>query len=141
MSMTYNEIITAALIELGRLGEGQEASAAQGKTGLQVFNGLMAEYEQEDVGFNWFEVKLDDINETAPIGEWAREGFISLLAVRLAPRVRAPVSVELANKALLGDRVISNTAIQMQLENTDMQHLPLGAGWRYGYNYDITSDT
>ncbi len=138
--MTYNEMITAALLELGRLGQGQTANAWQGKIGLEVYNGMMAQYFVDNLDFNHFEVPLSDINETAPVPEYAREGLISVLAVKLAPRMRAPVSLELAAKAKTGDAAFATALIHQQLDNADMSHLPQGSGHKHDYQYDIDTD-
>ena len=140
MSMTYNEIITAALVELKRIGDGQTPKARQSKKALEVLNGMMAEYAVNNVDFNWFEVKLADIDETAPIGEEAREAIISLLAVNAAPRFSARISPELGTKARRGEDTITRMLMHQQLGNTDMSHMPLGSGYYRGKDYDITTD-
>lgn len=141
MSQTYSEFITDALIELGRLGEGQTASAYQGKTGLNALNSMMEELKANDMDFHWHEAKLANIGETVPVPEWAREGLISMLAVKLSPKMRAPVTREVRDKAIAGKKTIGARLINQQLTNADMSHMPRGTGHLQGQAYDITTDS
>lgn len=140
MSMTYSRFISRALIDLGRLGEGQEASASQLQTGLEVLNGFMAGLKTRDLDFHWYEAKQANAGDPIPIPEEYRESLLAWYAVTLAPTVRAPVTIELAAKAKSGRELIGARLINQQLGNADMSHLPRGSGHRGSLVYDIDTD-
>ena len=134
---TNQQIIDSALSKLGVIEAGETANATDSATTLGVLNAMLHEWKYRDMDFNWF--TQDTLSDTAPIPEWALEGVRSNLAVRAASDFRAQVPPALLSEATEGRRTIGNTLINLNLDNVDMSHLPLGSGRFSRYNIDTDS--
>jgi len=137
---TNLEIIENALREINVISEIGSASDEQGAHGLRLLNEMLAEWqESKDFAVGWFD--QGSTGDTFPLPRWTHRAIQSNLAIDMAPKYGASVSLELATKAddsykALFRKVISESE---DMDNKDMSHLPEGAG-HYGTRYDITSD-
>lgn len=134
---TVLEIIDDALRELNVINEVQTASAEQGAYGLRRLNQMLEGWKEEDIEFGWF--KQTDTANTAPVPDWAELGVTYALAVNIASKYGASASIELAINTENEVNKILRKSISEKLDNTDMSHLPEGAG-HWGNRYDITVD-
>ena len=132
--MTNNEVIKKALQELGVVGFNGTATASQAQDCLDILNGMMAEWEQQDVDLNWF--PQDTLSETCPIPRWAENGVISNLAVTASASFRAPLSEGLIQKAYQGFNTIFNTVMKIKHQPSDMGHISKGSNGRWDINTD-----
>lgn len=133
--MTNNELIKKALQELGVIAFNGTATNSQAQDVLSILNGMMAQWEQTDKALNWF--PQDTLSATVPIPAWAENGVISNLAIEASAAFRAPVSVQLAEKADKGRRLIAQTLIKLKNQGVDMDHIHLGS-YR---SHDILTDS
>lgn len=121
---TNQQYIDRALTAIKVLEKGQSADATDSATALAVFNQMMHSWGVSDKDFNWF--TQDTLGDTAPIPDWAEEGVISNLAVRLAEPFETPISAVVVAKAELGSNTIARTLINLKLKKIDLRHLPQG---------------
>jgi len=121
---TNQQYIDRALVAIKVLEKGQTADATDSATALAVFNQMMHAWGVSDKDFNWF--TQDTLADTAPLPDWAEEGVISNLAVRLAEPFGTPVSNIVFAKAISGSSLIVRTLTNLKLNRLDMSHLPQG---------------
>ena len=121
---TNQQYLDRALTAIKVLEKGQSADATDSATALAVFNQMMHSWSVSDKDFNWF--TQDTLSDTAPIPDWAEEGIISNLAVRLAEPFETPVSAIVLAKADAGSRLIARTLMNLKVCKLDMRHLPQG---------------
>jgi len=136
MSITNNEVINKALTELKIVASGEAATAQDAADMLDILNGLMAEWQELDINFNWFPQSV--LSDTCPIPTWAEQGVISNLAVTGSPAMQATITTELAVKATNGISAIQTIIMNQNLEPAGRGNLPYGSGnFRYNINSDI----
>lgn len=132
--MTNNEVIKKALQELGVVAFNGTATNSQAQDCLDILNGMMAEWEQQDIDINWF--PQDTLSETCPIPRWAENGVISNLAVTASASFRAPLTEGLVQKATQGFNTIFHTVMKIKLQPSDMDHISKGSNGRWDINTD-----
>lgn len=138
---TNLQLIEDALREINVIAETDSASAEQGTHGLRRLNQMMAVLQDAgSVDIGWFE--QSGTGDTFPLPIWAELAVTMNLAIAIAPKYGATVSLELATVAdktltTLKRKLISESRY---MDNTDMSHLPEGSGHNYGHRYDITTD-
>lgn len=133
--MTIQELINAAFLELEIIEAGNDASAADSATAMTILNQMMAAWKVSGRDFNWF--AQDDLTATSPLPDWAEEGVTSNLAIKLAAAFNAPVSAEVAMKAMDGLNLITRTLMNLNLEGADMSHMAQGS---LNQRYNIITD-
>jgi len=121
---TNTQVIDQALGAIGVVTAGGTATTADAATGLIDLNNMMTQWEYSDKNFNWF--VQDTAGDVAPIPDWALEGVIANLAVKMAATFLVPISGELALKASEGANMITRTLMNLNLEPSDMSHMPSG---------------
>lgn len=125
--MTTNAaIITAALRELGVLGEGEEASAEQGAHALGKLNRMIEAWTDNDIELGYFQ--QSSTTAACPITYWSERAVITRLALELAPTYGATITPELAfaaNEAYTS--LLRKIMIDAQ-KPLDMSHMPTGSG-------------
>ena len=121
---TNQQYIDRALTAIKVLEKGQSADATDSATALAVFNQMLHSWGVSDKDFNWF--TQDTLADTAPIPNWAEEGVISNLAIRLAEPFETPVSQIVIAKAINGSSLITRTLLNLNVDALDMSHLPQG---------------
>lgn len=134
--MTTNlVIIEDALRDINVISEIDTASAEQGAYALRKLNQLMEVWKEQDVDFGWF--AQDSTAATIPVPDWAELGVTAALSIAIAPKYGATVSQELIVIAKTAIGMIKRKSISEKLDNTDMDHLPIGSGHYYGYRQNI----
>ncbi len=128
MSITNQEVINQALLEINVIEDGDSANADQSSDTLQKLNQMMAEWAVSDKDLHFF--PQSDLTDVCPIPIWAEDGVVNNLAVKCAPSFAFAVSALLYEKAKSGSNVIARTCMNLKLKNTDMSHLPAGNGYR-----------
>ncbi len=129
--MINQAVIDQALGELGVLEAGSSANAIDSASALTTLNQMMSAWAQNDKDFNWF--AQDDLSATCPIPDWAEEGLVSNLAIKLSAPFRSPVTIELAAKAAEGEETIVRALINYSIE-------PINANLPYGTGQTASSD-
>lgn len=138
MAVTNAEIINRALRELNVIAETDEASAEQGEKCLKKLNNMMELWRESDIDYGWFE--QTSTSDDCPIPDYAELAVHTSLAILCAAQYGATVSPELAAVADRSWGIVHRKAVQEQLDNMSMSHLPAGTG-HYGTGYDIQTDT
>ena len=140
--MTTNlEVIEDALREINVISEIDSASAEQGTYGLKTMNELLELWtEAQDINIGWFAQSAT--GDTSPVPLYAMMAVKAALAIAMASKYGASVSVELAAKADYAFSALQRKSIseKPEMDNTDMSHLPEGLG-HWGNRYDITTDS
>lgn len=135
MSITNQAVINQALNELGLLDVGSTANSTDSGAALLVLNQMLAEWSLvKDIDLHF--PPQDTLADVCPIPTWAEKGVISNLAVECASTFGAPISNELAGKAIGGRNAIAVTLINLKLKKADMSHIATGTG-RYNINTDL----
>ena len=135
---TTLKIIEDALREINVISEVDSASDEQGSYGLRKLNQMMALWPERDVdNLGWY--PQNDTTGTIPIPDYAELAVTTNLAIALAPKYGASVSIELAGVAASSFNTVQRKSISEKLTNTDMSHLPVGQGHFEG-RYDIERD-
>jgi hypothetical protein len=134
--MTIQELINQAFFELEIVEAGSSADATDSADAMTILNQMLAAWKVSYMDLGWF--AQDDLTATSPLPEWAEEGVISNLALKLASAFNAPVSAELAVKAREGRNLIARTLINLNLEGADMSHMAQGS---VNSRYNIQTDT
>ena len=129
MSITNQQIIDRAGFELGLVESGDSMDSTDTADALIDLNQMMAAWAVKDKDFKW--PPQDTAGDVAPIPIWAEQGVISNLAVTMGPTFRSPIPADLHEKARLGRQTIGNTLVNLELEGSDMTHLPQGRNWYY----------
>jgi hypothetical protein len=131
--MTNNELIKKALQELGIVAFNGTATASQAQDCLDGLNSMMAEWEQDDLNFNWF--PQDTLSATCPIPRWAESGIISNLALYVSASFRSPLTESLVGKAQKGLSTITRKVMTQKMAPADMSYLTTGT------RYNIETDS
>ena len=140
MSVTNLEVISRALRELNVIAEGKTASAAQGAQCIEKLNDMMLMWEINDIDYGWF--AQSDTSDDCPIPDYAILGVTTNLGVVCASQYGATVSAEHATVADRTYRMLHRKALQEQLDNTSMTHMPQGSGhYHHGSRYQIATDS
>lgn len=134
---TNQQTIDRALYELGYQEYGASADATDSGDALNAFNDMMAMWRHQDRDFNWF--SQDTLGDTTPLPDWAQGGVQTCLAMRLSTVFNVAPSQQLVKDEYTAKRFLTNTLINLNLENTDMSHLPQGSG--VTGRYDINTDS
>jgi hypothetical protein len=132
MSITNVEIIGDALRELGVISEIQTPSAEQGAHALRKLNQMMAEWKDVKVDLGYY--AQDTMSDTCPIPEYAENGVLTQLALRLAPNYGAQVPPELAIAANTGWTVIFSRMVNQNTNEVNRYNRPRGSGNTWGSN-------
>jgi len=136
---TVLSIIEDALREINVIAETDSASPEQGQFGVRKLNQMMAVWrETKDIDLGYF--SHPDTNGTMPTPEWSELAITTGLAIVIAPKYGATVSVELAAVA---QSAISSVQTKLQVEKkkgVDLSHLPIGSG-HYGRGNNILTDS
>jgi hypothetical protein len=135
--LTNNQVITRALREINVINEVQSPTAEQGTQALERLNTLMEAWKEDSLDVGYFE--QTSTADTCPIPDYAEGAVIHALAIECAPQYGATISGESATKAGYYMRLLRRKILVEGLDNTDMSHLPAGAG-HVGSGYDITTD-
>lgn len=136
---TNLDFIEDALRDLNVIAEVDSASAEQGSFGMRKLNQIMEALKEMDVDFGWFAAAAT--GDASPIPDWAELGITSALSIAMAPKYGASVSPELVAVADSAMNMIKRKGISKKLGNTDMSHLPVGAGNRYRRRGNILTGT
>ena len=132
---TNLEIIETALRDINVIAETESASAEQGQTGIRKLNQMMALWKISSKDLGYF--AQSDTTATIPIPDWAEAGVAASLGLFLAPKYGATISIEDAAIITASENAITRTVIVNRQTNTDMTHLPIGAGHFYGDRRNI----
>lgn len=126
--MTNSDLIKGALALIGVLGEGEDPSAEQGALGIQVLNGIMADWEQDGVNLEYY--PQETLGDETPVPAHALVGVQGFLAVALAPYYGKPITAEfIASNEKFYSRLVRD-AVRDSMEEADLSHRPLGeARW------------
>lgn len=134
---TNQQTIDRALYELGYQEYGASADATDSGDALNAFNDMMHRWKYQSRDFNWF--TQDTLADTTPLPKWAQGAVQTCLAMRLSTVFNVAPSRQLVVDENTARRFIGNTLINLNLENTDMSHMPQGTG--VTGRYDINSDS
>lgn len=134
---TIQQTVDKAGYELGYIEYGAALDATDAADAMQALNEMMAEWEEEDLNFNWF--VQDALSDTLPIPNWAERCVILNLAIVLSSRFNVAPSQSLVDNARKSMTTISTRKINEKLRKANMNHLPTGNGW--GSRYDIDTDS
>ena len=135
---TNLQLINRALREINVISEREDASSEQGSDCLAKLNSMMEIWKENGIELGWFE--QSSTADNAPVPLRAEIAVYTNLAILCAPQYGASISMELGGLADRTYRILLRSAINGELDNVDMSHLPDGTG-KYGNGYDITSDT
>lgn len=139
MSITNAQLINDALRELNVISEVDTASSEQGTYALRKLNQMMEIWRENGIEVGYF--AQTTTTDTCPIPDWA-EGAVTLsLALVCAPKYGASISGEMAAAGDQAMTMVQRKAINESLQNTDMSHLPIGAGHIGDGYYDINTDS
>lgn len=134
---TNQQTIDRALYELGYQEYGASADATDSGDALNAFNDMMHKWKHQSRDFNWF--TQDTLADTTPLPKWAQGAVQTCLAMRLSTVFNVNPSGQLVMDEREAKTFLTNTLINLNLETTDMSHLPMGSG--VSGRYDINSDT
>jgi hypothetical protein len=134
---TNLELINRALREINVISETEDASTEQGTQCLKKLNNMLELWKENGIDFGWYE--QDSTAGDAPVPDFCELAVVNNLAIVCASQYGASVSTELATVAERTYRILLRKAISEELDNTDMSHMPEGAG-HYGNRYDINTD-
>lgn len=138
MAVTNLELINRALRELNVISEGENASPEQGSQCLAKLNGMMEVWRENGIDFGWYAQSAT--SGTAPVPQYAELAVHTGLAILCASQYGASVSPETEAIADRTYNVLLRQAINNELDNVDMSHLPEGSGHFSGVSYNITTD-
>lgn len=138
--MTTNaELIDSALRELNVISEVETASAEQGKYCLRRLNQMMNLWrETKDIDLGYF--NQDSTTAELPVPEWAEIAVELGLAIAVASKYGATVSVELAGVAQSSISGVQTRLMVDAKKGVDMSYLPVGSG-HYGRGNNILTDS
>lgn len=131
---TNTQIITDAMRLFGALAEGETPSAEQSSDALRKLNQMMSTWEVDSIVLGYH--AQTDATATCPIPDWAEEGVMGQLAIKLAPEYGKTLTPEAAKVATDGFELILRRCISLGMKGADMSHLGAGGGW-----YNIQTDT
>jgi len=137
MSITNITLIGDALREINVISETDDPSSEQGAYALRKLNQMMELWKEDGIDLGYY--SQSSTSAACPIPDWSELGVTTSLAVACAPKYGASISIELAAVAKSTYDTILRKSISEKLDNTDMSHLPSGAG-HYGSRYDINTD-
>jgi len=127
--MTNQELYNLAALELKIIESGGSLDATDSADMMTICNQMLAAWKVSDMDLQYF--PQDTLTDDSPIPVWAEQGVISNLAVKAAASFDATVSQLVFDKAQEGEELIGRTLINLNLEKTDMTHLPQGVDVRY----------
>ena len=133
---TIQQTVDKAGYELGYIEYGAALDATDAADAMNVLNEMMAEWEEQDMNFNWF--VQDALGDTLPIPNWAERCVILNLAMALSSRFNVAPSQALFTNADKSLTAVSTRLINEKLRKANMNHLPYGRG---GSRYDIDTDS
>lgn len=136
---TVLQVIEDALREINVISEVGTASPEQGKFALRKLNQMMNVWaETMDIDLGYF--NQDVTTGIIPIPEWAELAVTNGLAIAIAPKYGATVSVELAAVADATIGSVQSTVMIAKKEGVDLSYLPIGSG-HYGRGNNILTDS
>lgn len=132
MTITVQELLTDAYLELNVIRENQALSAEQAATGLRKLNQMLADWEKDGIDLGYYPQTL--LTATVPITPDAERGVMLNLVIELAGAFGAQVSAATARNASQAyTRLERDAAIVVE---QSLDHLP---GVARGY-YNILTD-
>lgn len=132
---TNLQIIDQALQELGIVDHEGTATAKQAAIGLTHLNQMMYEWSVTDKDLHF--APQDTLSDTCPIPTWAEMAVVTNLAMHLSSPMRAPISPQLAGRAMLSTESLLRTLINLKNQGADMSHISQGSNGVW----DITTDS
>jgi hypothetical protein len=130
--VTNLELITGALRKINVINEIETPSAEQGAKCLEAMNAMLAQWEVDDINLQYY--RQANTSDTFPCPEYAEKGVRAALAIAVASDFGATVSTELAAEFDSGYSTIVRRAMNKELPEASMTHVP---GSRYFW--DITT--
>lgn len=124
---TQAEIIDGALRSLGVIGEGETANADQLLTALAALNQMITAWAEEGIDLQFF--PQTDATAVIPIPPWSERGVRACLSVELAAEYGVSPSESLANAATKGYQSILRIAMNAEVQEADLSHLPMGQAY------------
>ena len=95
--MKLGDLIASGLRKGGVIRETQNPTAEQNRDAIELFNGMMAEWDADGIVIGDFPV--DEVDDDTAIDREYREAVKNLFAERLAIEHGVPVSADLRNLA------------------------------------------
>jgi hypothetical protein len=134
---TYSDVIRDALGKIGVLDETEQPSAEQANTGLRALTAMLDDWETRgiDVGF----ASGSELNDTVSIDDDAIRAVTLSLAVELCPDFEREPPPRLLNLADNAFRRLLRDAMNDQLPEANMAHMPRGSGWPADIDLDDLS--
>lgn len=132
--MTLQQLINQSMYLIGAVDSGSDATATESADMLQSLNQMMTMWTEEDKDLKW--PPQDTLTDTYPLPMWTEQPVIYNLAVLGATLFNLPVPPSVAVMADQGQRFISKTLINADLQPLDMSHMPAGGG-----RWNILTDT
>lgn len=132
MSISNSLLITDALGLIGVLRETETMTAEQGAHGLRVLNHLMADWEQDGLGLQYYE--QSSLTSDTPIPNHAIVPVKYFLAFALAPFYSRPVSKEMLALADKYYARLRRDAMALTVAPTDLSHLAPGSAATGSYD-------
>lgn len=120
--MTILELIAGSLRKLNVINEIETPSAEQGAKCLESLNGMLEQWEEDGIRLQYY--KQDSTSNTLPCPAYSETGVRAALAIRVAADFGAVVSTELAAEYDSGFSTILRKAMNNQLPEASMTHLP-----------------
>lgn len=120
--MTNLELITGSLRKLNVINEIETPSAEQGAKCLEALNDMMEQWEEDGIRLQYF--KQSATSDTFPCAAYTQVGVRAALAIRVAGDFGATVTTELAAEFDVGFSTILRKAVDHDLGEASMAHLP-----------------
>ncbi len=120
--MTVLELITGSLRKLNVINEIETPSAEQGAKCLEALNDMLEQWEEDDIKLQYY--RQSATSATFPCADYTIAGVRAALAIRVAGDFGATVSTELAAEFDSGMTTIVRKAMNTQLSEASMRHLP-----------------
>lgn len=124
--MTLQQLINQALILIGAVESGSDATATESADMLRALNQMMTTWAEEDKDLKY--PPQDTLSDTFPLPMWTEQPIAYNLATRAATLFDLPVPPDVAFIAREGESFIAKTLINNGLKSKDMSHMPAGGG-------------
>ena len=122
--MTIQELINKAMLHIGAVKSGSDATPTESADMLSALNSMMAMWAKEDKDLQF--PPQDTLTDTYPLPMWTEEPVIYNLSIRGATLFDLPIPADVAMMASNGQSFIAKTLINAKLESKDMTHMPGG---------------
>lgn len=132
--MTLQQMINQAMLLIGGVAAGDDATPTESADLLRALNQMMAMWAVEDKDLKY--PPQDTLGDTYPLDLWTEEPVVYNLAVRAATLFDLAVPPDVAFIAGEGQKFIAKTLINNNLVPLDMSHMPAGGG-----RWNIVSDS